>query len=106
MTAALCIVLGFVLGVGAGKIRVKRGPVNIVRGMLLPHPGDERWRSEPCSYSTVCDGGLTIGEVRACPRHGTLWIGGRSVLGAGRYVKAVGYSHQERKALAAALGTP
>jgi hypothetical protein len=97
-------VIAFALGFGAGKVKLRRGPVNIVGGMLLPHPGDERWRRVNVDY----DIGWGLGAV-AVRHHSVfndwrLYVDGDRVPWAAGYCKAVYREQQERKALAAALG--
>lgn len=99
------ILLALAVGFGAGRVKLRRGPVNMVRGMLLPHPGDERWgRHDMCHYEYTCVGGYSLGHVRACPKHGWLFVENNRIPGARRYVLAVSATQVERKTLAAALG--
>jgi hypothetical protein len=86
----------------------RRGPVNIVNGMLLPHPSDERWecidvsfdcRSELHRYHTV----YRLGDVHViedCRVH----VDKVTIPGAADYRRAVIRAQVERKALAAAIG--
>lgn len=99
----VAFVVGLVVGVPLGKVKLRRGPVNIVRGMLFPMPGDERWKRSPCSYDYICEGGNVLGKIRACGKHGLLFVDGERVGGGGAYARAVAQGQAERKALAAAL---
>jgi hypothetical protein len=105
------VALAFALGMGSGVAVTKvkrRAPVNVVRGILLPHPTDERWHLTDKRYNcgdrdhhyhavyeleavrVVEDCGVDVESV--------------PVPGARRYRDAVIRAQLERKALAAALG--
>lgn len=108
---SLLVALAFALGIGSGvgltKVR-RRGPVNVVNGMLLPHPSDERWK--------VLDVKFNCGDRRH-PYHTVYMLGDVRVIegckadidnvvitDGRRYREAVVQAQMERKALAAALG--
>lgn len=95
------VLAAFVAGFGAGKVKWRRGPINVVRGILLPHPSDERWERRDalwCYHATA----LKIGEVEVCGEHG-VHVARHKVAFAGDYKRAVIRAQVERKALKAAL---
>ncbi len=107
MTLLAMYTAAFLLGFFAGRIKLRRGPVNVVRGILLPHPGDERW--ERCQ-SAFC-------PISGHPDHHPAWRIGAVVVAEGcrrvaltidkspvkarRYVEAVRVAQLERRALEA-----
>jgi hypothetical protein len=108
---ALLIALAFVAGIGSGvgMVNVKRrGPVNVVRGVLLPHPADEHWQKSARLFNcgdyrhelhVVFQLGAVV-VVDGC----RVGVEGVILRGAKRYGAAVVKAQLERSALAAALG--
>lgn len=106
--------------------RAARLKPNVVDGLILPLPDDERWARQPCSDANVlrglsiagvqvlqligdsdsCPGCWAIGEVQVCEEHGLCVSGDQVDAGEAseRYVRLVMRAQRERLALAAALG--
>lgn len=106
LLVAVAFAVGLSSGVGLTKVK-RRGPVNIVRGILLPNASDERWvrHTENDIFSRTSHW-LRLGDVEVSPT--SLWVDKFAVSGsaAKRYAGAVFDAYQERKALIAAVGEP
>lgn len=97
----LCGVVGFAVGLGASKIKLKRKPINVVNGILLPNPNDERWIRGTSQWGSCPHTCLRLNTIEICTEQYSLRIDSIMVTKAPKYVNAVNQAQLERKALAA-----